>query len=74
MCFFYKGDLIPSTMTHVVTLKDCIIIVKNVLREACKECGETYFNDATMAKLKNIVNTAKTIASEISVIDFMHMA
>ena len=74
MCFYCKGDLINSITTHVVNYKNCIIIIKNVPCEECEQCGEKYFSDETMEVLENIVNAAKSLAGEISVIDFHHNA
>lgn len=73
-CFYCKGDLIPGTASHVVNYKNCIIIVKNVPCEECEQCGEKYFSDETMEALETIVNAAKALAGEISVIDFHHTA
>ena len=39
-CFYCKGDLKPSTTTHFVDLKKCIVIVKNVPCLECSKCGE----------------------------------
>ena len=44
-CFYCKGDLKPSTTTHFVDLKKCIVIVKNVPCLECSKCGETVFTD-----------------------------
>lgn len=74
ICFYCKGDLINSITTHVVNYKNCIIIIKNVPCEECEQCGEKYFSDETMEVLENIVNAAKSLAGEISVIDFRHNA
>lgn len=74
MCFYCKGDLFDSTTTHVINYKDCLIIIKNIPCQECEQCGEKYFSDQTMETLEAIVNAAKTLASEISVIDFHHAA
>lgn len=72
MCFYCKGNLFNSVTTHVVNYKNCLIIIKNVPCEECEQCGEKYFSDETMETLETIVNAAKKLASEISVIDFHH--
>jgi len=71
MCFYCKNTTTePTTTTHVVTLKQSIIIIKNVPCEACDICGETYFSDKVMEQLEIIVNRFKEIESEVFVTDF----
>ena len=41
-CFYCKGDLKPSTTTHFVDLKKCIVIVKNVPCLECSKCGKPF--------------------------------
>ena len=74
MCFFCKGNLELGTTTHVVTLKNCIVIFKNVPCETCDQCGETYFSDDVMEVLENLLEVAKTIVSEVSIIDYQKIA
>mgnify|MGYP003512163864 CR=1 FL=1 len=71
---YCKGNLFDSVTTHVVNYNNCLIIIKNVPCEECEQCGEKYFSDETMETLETIVNAAKKLASEISVIDFHHAA
>ena len=40
MCFYCKGDMKPSTTTHVVDYDGCVIVIKNVPCEECQQCGE----------------------------------
>lgn len=71
MCMFCKCDTVkPSTTTHVVNYKGCIIIVKNVPCEECEQCGEKYYTDEVAEKLEGIVNTAKNLMQELSVLDY----
>lgn len=74
MFFYCKENLFDSITTHVVNYNNCLIIIKNVPCEECEQCGEKYFSDVTMETLETIVNAAKKLASEISVIDFYHAA
>lgn len=71
MCFYCKGKtMIPSVTTHVVTVNNCVIVVKNVPCEECEQCGERYFSDTVMEKLEEIVERAKQFASEVFVTDY----
>jgi YgiT-type zinc finger domain-containing protein len=66
--------MIPALTTHVVNYKDCVIIVKNVPCEECEQCGEKYYSDEVARHLEQIVNTAKQLMQEISVIDYSKAA
>ena len=75
MCMFCKCNTVKqSTTTHVVNYKNCIIIVKNVPCEECEQCGEKYYTDEVAEKLEMIVNAAKQLAQEISVMDYTKAA
>jgi YgiT-type zinc finger domain-containing protein len=63
-----------SLTTHVVNYKGCVIIVKNVPCEECEQCGEKYYSDEVARQLEQIVNTAKQLMQEISVIDYSKAA
>lgn len=71
MCMFCKCKTVKqSTTTHVVNYGNCIIIVKNVPCEECEQCGEKYYTYEVAVKLEHIVNAAKKLAQEISVMDY----
>lgn len=74
MCFYCKGNLIKSITTHVVNYNNCIIIVKNVPCEECEQCGEKYFSDETMETLENIVNAAKALSGELTIMEYDKIA
>ena len=69
-CFFCKGELVGSTTTHVVTLDNCIIIVKNVPCTRCDQCGETFFSDKVAEQLELIVKRFRTAVTEIAVVNY----
>lgn len=71
MCFYCKENaVIPGQTTHVVTLDNCVIIIKNVPCEKCEQCGEKFFSDEVMDKLDLIVSKAKELATEVIITDF----
>ncbi len=75
MCMFCKCDTVrESITTHVVNYKNCVIVVKNVPCEECEQCGEKFYSDEIAERLENIVNVAKKLMQEISVIDFSKVA
>ncbi|MBQ9238993.1 MAG: type II toxin-antitoxin system MqsA family antitoxin [Treponema sp.] len=70
-CFFCKkGTLEETVTTYMVDLKDCIIIVRNVPCEECSQCGEKFFSDSVMQRLDDIVQKARSLASEVFVTDY----
>ena len=71
MCMFCKCDTVKeSTTTHVVNYKNRIIVIKNVPCEECEQCGEKFYTDEVSTHLETIVNSAKKLMREISVIDY----
>lgn len=71
MCFYCKcKTMVPNVTTHVVTLDNCVIVIKNVPCEECEQCGEKYFSDQVMEQLEIIVDKAKQLASEVFVTDY----
>lgn len=71
MCMYCKCDsVIQTTTTHVVNYKNCIIIIKNVPCEECEQCGEKFYTDNVARQLDKLVNIAKKLMQEISVIDY----
>ena len=75
MCFYCKcKTTVSSVTTHVVTLENCVIIVKNVPCEECEQCGEKYFTDEVMEQLDLIIDKAQALPSEIFITDYNHRA
>ena len=75
MCMYCNCDTLkPSTTTHVVNYKGCIIIIKNVPCEECEQCGEKYYSDEVAERLERIVNSAKRLMQELSVLDYAKAA
>lgn len=71
MCFYCNCKTTKQGLkTHVVTLENCVIVIKNVPCEECEQCGEKYFSDEVMKKLEVIVDKSKEMASEVVVTDF----
>ncbi len=71
MCMYCKcKTTVSSLTTHVVNYKNCIIIIKNVPCEECEQCGEKYYSNDVAKQLESLVNMAKQLMQEISVIDY----
>ena len=74
MCFYCKGDMKPSTRTHVVNDNGYLILIKNVPCEECEQCGEMEYSDEVMEQLELIVSNAKKLLQEFSIIDYSKVA
>ena len=75
MCMLCKCDTVrQSTTTHVVNYKGSVIVIKNVPCEECEQCGEIFYTDEVAERLKEIVNTAKKLLQEVSVLDYSKVA
>ena len=75
MSMFCKSDTVKeSTTTHVVNYKGCVIVIKNVPCEECEQCGEKFYSDEVAERLERMVDTAKKLMQEISVIDYSRVA
>ena len=71
MCMLCKCDTVKqSTTTHVVNYNGSVIIIKNVPCEECEQCGEIFYTDEVAERLEVMVNDAKKLLQEISVIDY----
>ena len=69
-CFMCKGDLENKKTTFMVELEECIIIIKNVPSQVCKQCGEVSYSDEVAKQLEKLVNSVKNVITEITVINY----
>jgi len=67
-------ETIQTTTNHVVNYKNSLIIIRNVPCEECTKCGEVYYSNEVAKKLEQMVNIAKTLMQEVSVIDYNRVA
>ena len=75
MCMLCKCDTVKqSVTTHVVNYKGSVIVIKNVPCEECEQCGATFYSDEVAERLEKMVNEAKKLLQEISVIDYSKVA
>ncbi len=60
--------------TNVTDLGGCLVIVRNVPCYKCSECNEIIYSGDVVQKLEEIVDHAKKLMQEISIIDFSKVA
>ena len=70
----FNENKLKTKTTFTVDYNDCIIIIKNVPCLECEVCGEIAFTDEVSAKIELLVNSAKKLMPEISVIDYCKVA
>lgn len=70
----FNDDKIKTSTTFTVEYKGCIIVIRNVPCLECRICGETTFTEEVSARLEEIIESAKAIMQDISVIDFVKVA
>ena len=69
-CFRCKGDTENTLKTHAAALEKCVIIIKNVPGQTCKQCGEVYFADDVMQKMEDIKDRLETVVREVAIVDY----
>ncbi len=69
-CLMCKGDLEDKKTTYMVELNNCIIIIKNVPSQVCKQCGEVSYSNEVAQQLERLVNSVRNAITEITVINY----
>ena len=65
-----KGNLENKNTTFMTELNNCIIIIKNVPSQVCKQCGEVSYTNKVAKQLEILVNTVRNSITEITVINY----
>ena len=66
----FSDHKLETKTTFTVEYNDCIIVIRNVPCLECEVCGETMFTDEVSEKIEAIVNAAKKLMQDISIIDY----
>ncbi len=69
-CVMCKGTLENKNTTFMIELDNCIIIIKNVPSQVCKQCGEVTYSDEVAKQLEKLVNAVRNTITEITVINY----
>ena len=68
-CFLCKGTLENKKTTYMVDIGNHIII-KNVLYQVCRQCGDTTYINEVAERLEAIVASLRRTLTEIAVVDY----
>lgn len=60
--------------TSVTDLGKCLIIVRNVPCYKCSECNEIIYSADVVQHLETIIEAAKQLMQEVSIIDYSQAA
>ncbi len=60
--------------TSVTDLGKCLIIVRNVPCYKCAECSEIIYTGDVIQRLEKIIEAAKKLMQEVSIIDYSQAA
>ena len=75
MCMYCKCKIYKNSLTtHVVNYNGCVIVIKNVPCTECVQCGETFYSNEVAIHLEKLVDMAKQLMQEVSVIDYSKVA
>jgi hypothetical protein len=51
-----------------------LVVIRNVPCYQCEHCGETMYEPKVYQKIENIVNAAKALKQEVSIVDYRNVA
>lgn len=60
--------------TSVTEFGGCLIIVRNVPCYKCSECNEVIYSADVVQRLERIIEAAKKLMQEVSIIDYSRAA
>jgi len=70
LCVMCKGDLTEGTISYSVDHNSQFSLLKEVPALICNQCGEFFLDDEVVAKIEEIVESAKISDVEIEVLKF----
>lgn len=74
LCLKCGGATEKNHTTDVTDLGDCLVIVRNVPCYKCEECDEVIYTADVVERLEKIIEDAKKIMQEVSIIDYSKVA
>lgn len=70
-CFMCKGSLEDKLTTFMIDLGNCIVIVKNVPSQVCKQCGDISYSNEVAAQIEKLVNQVRNAYTEIVITNYI---
>lgn len=69
-CFYCKGSMTESTTTHVVEIGECVIIIKHVPCQKCRQCGEVVYTGSVVERLEQITEQLEKTLTEVAIVNY----
>lgn len=69
-CFYCKGSMVESTTTHVVEIGECVIIIKHVPCQRCRQCGEVVYTGSVVERLEQITEQLEKTLTEVAIVNY----
>ena len=73
-CFYCKGDIENKNTNFVADFDTCIIIIKNVPSQVCRQCGEVSYSLEVSKHLERIIESVRSVVSDIAVLEYKESA
>lgn len=73
-CFECGAMMEKGKTTSVTDLGNCLVIVRNVPCHKCTECDEVFYTGDVVEQLEKIIDLAKKVMQEVSIIDYSKVA
>ena len=74
LCIRCGATVEKGYTTDVTELGDGVVIIRNVPCYKCQECNEVIYTADVVQKLERIVEMAKKVMQEVSIIDYTKVA
>lgn len=74
MCMECGAKAVEGLTTDVTDLGNCLVIVRNVPCYKCTECNEVIYTAEVVKHLEDIVENARRLMQEISIVDYNRVA
>lgn len=74
VCMECGAKAVEGLTTDVTDLGNCLVIVRNVPCYKCTECNEVIYTAEVVKHLEDIVENARRLMQEISIVDYNRVA
>lgn len=74
ICMECGSDAVKGYTTSVTDLGAMLIIVRNVPCWKCTRCNETIYTADVLKRVEEIIEAAKTMTQELSIVDYKQAA
>ncbi len=73
-CSFCKSDLKNEYTNYIADLEKCVIIIRNVPTQVCRQCGEKSYSFDVTVRIQELINSIKNIVTGVAEINYTEVA